>query len=66
MDGYFLGGRAIAGELVGKPPIAREFHRIPYNFLFFATFGGIHEIFSVMKAYVRRLSSMQKVYLCRQ
>jgi hypothetical protein len=49
--GYLVGGHAIIGELVGKPPIARKFHQIPYNFLIFATFGGIRGLFCVQQAY---------------
>ena len=37
-DGYSIGWWAITGDLVGKPPIALEFHWISYNFLIFATF----------------------------
>jgi hypothetical protein len=51
------------GELVGKPSIARKLHRIPCNFLFFATFGGKHGLFSMQLAYVRGLSSMQLAYV---
>jgi hypothetical protein len=32
-DGYLVAGWAMSGELVGKPPIACKFYRIPYNFL---------------------------------
>jgi hypothetical protein len=37
----------MAVELVGKPLIACEFHRIPYNFLIFANFGGIRAVYCV-------------------
>jgi hypothetical protein len=59
--GWLFGwGWAIAGELVGKPPIAHEFHRIPYNFLIFATFASIHGLFSVQQAYVRGFLACNK------
>jgi len=57
-DGYLVGWQYIASELVGKPPIAREFQRIPYNLLIFATFARIRELFSVQQVYVRGLPSM--------
>jgi len=62
-DDYSVVGRPIESESIGRPPIAHKFHWIPYNFLFFSTFGGIWGFFSVQQAYVCGISSMQQEYV---
>jgi hypothetical protein len=52
------------GEMVGKPSIARKLHRIPCNYIFFATFGGKRGLSSMQLAYVRGLTSMQLACVC--
>jgi hypothetical protein len=50
--------------MVRKPFIARRIHRIPHNFIFFATFGGKGGIDTMQHVCVHRLTSMHHVCVC--
>jgi hypothetical protein len=63
-DGYSVWGWATKGKMVMKPSIANKLHRIPCNFIFFATFGGKCWLSSMQHVYVCGLTSMQHVCVC--
>jgi hypothetical protein len=52
--------------MVGKPTIARKIYQIPYNFLFFATFGDKRGLFSMQLAYVLLFFSLLKACVREQ
>jgi hypothetical protein len=53
------------GEMVGKASISHKLRRVPCNYIFFETFGGKHG-FSIMHLmYVRGITSIQLVCVCK-